>query len=103
MLYYSGYQPPATSALGTLMPNQPVGTSWVLGANTGTGPILPLGFGAHPCIQGGLVYFDSDISVLSIVSVSLYGAAHNYFAVGSAAIGSLTNLNATASILVRWD
>ena len=102
VVYYSGYQPPATSALGSLMPNQPVGTTWVIGANTGTGPILPLGFGAHPCIQGGLLYFQGDISAQSIPSISVYGTAHNYLALG-AAPSSLTNFNATAGILARWD
>ena len=102
VVYYSGYQPPPTTALGSLMPNQPAGTTWVVGANTGTGPILPLGFGAHPCIQGGLLYFQGDISAQSIPSISVYGTPHNYLALGSAP-SSLTNFNASAGILARWD
>ena len=103
VIYFTNPQPYASTSVGTMMINQPTATTWVVGANTGTGPILPIGFGVHPAVQGGLTYFNADLTVGNQFTVSIYGNNHNFLAIGSANIGTLYNLQATASILTRWD
>ena len=103
VIYFTNPQPYASTSVGTMMINQPTATTWVVGANTGTGPILPIGFGVHPAVQGGLTYFNADLTVGHQFTVSIYGNNHNFLAIGSANIGTLYNLQATASILTRWD
>jgi hypothetical protein len=103
VIYFTNPQPYASTSVGTMMINQPTATTWVVGTNTGTGPILPIGFGVHPAVQGGLTYFNADLTVGNQFTVSIYGNNHNFLAIGSANIGTLYNLQATASILTRWD
>lgn len=103
VVYYSGAQPPASAYIGTLMPNMPTATTWVVGADTGTGPIVPIGWGVHPSIQGGLTYFNADLASGNTYSISTYGSAKTFLAIGSSNISTMAGLATTATILSRWD
>lgn len=103
VVYYSGNQPPVSTCIPTLMANVPVATTWVVGTDTGTGPILPVGWGVHPAIHGGLTYFNADLTVANQFTISIYGNNHTFLSLGSNSVGSLYNLHTSASILARWD
>lgn len=96
-------QPAASTVLGTLLLNDPSGTSWAVGNNIGTGPIIPIGWGTHPPVQGGLCYYNGDLTALTTYTINVYGSDHTYLAVGSNSIGAFSSHGSTVSVLARWD
>lgn len=96
-------QPASSSAIGALLPNEPTATTWANGNNVGTSPIIPIGWGLHPAIQGGLCYFNGDLPALTTYLVTTYGNTHTYMTLGSSSIGSLATHNGAVSIMTRWD
>lgn len=63
------------------------GTSGVFGTDVGVFPHFPVFGKALPPELGLLSYKNADIAAISQISVTLYGTAHNYLALGNNGLG----------------